>query len=186
MAQKKIACLLGDGFEDSEFQIPYQRFMAAGVEVEVVGPEEGKELTGNRGKITARADRSIDEAEPGDYDALFIPGGESPEHLRIDPRFVGFVEEFDHSGRLIAAVCHGPQLLISAGLVKGRTLTAYATVQEDLRKIGATVKDEPVVVDRNWITSRHPEDLEAFSQAVLAALREPNPAAREPEPAPAA
>jgi protease I len=186
MAKKKIACLLGDGFEDAEFQIPYQRFKAAGVQVDVIGPDKGKELTGYRGKINARADFSIEEAKVGEYDALFIPGGASPDHLRVDPRFVSFVRDFDRTGRPIAAICHGPQLLISAGLVKGRTLTAWATVQEDLRQIGATVKDEPVVIDKNWITSRKPDDLEPFSQAVLRALREPSPTDFEPEPAPAA
>jgi protease I len=101
---------------------------------------------------------------------LVIPGGQSPDHLRADPRFVQFVKRFDATGRPLAAVCHGPQLLITAGLVRGRTLTAWKTIQEDLRQIGATVKDEPVVTDGNWITSRQPSDLEAFSQAILAAL----------------
>ena len=105
-----------------------------------------------------------------EYDALVIPGGQSPDHLRADARFVELVKKFDATGRPLAAVCHGPQLLITARLVKGRTLTAWKTIQEDLRQIGAHVKDEPVVIDRNWITSRQPSDLEAFSQATLEAL----------------
>jgi PfpI family intracellular protease len=168
--EKKVVCLLGQGFEDSEFRVPYDRLRAAGFEVEIVGTKAGEELRGYRGKETARADRAIDEVRPQDYAALFIPGGYSPDHLRADQRFVDFVKGFNGTGRLVAAVCHGPQLLIAARLVKGRTLTAWRTVQEDLRQIGANVVDQPVVVDGNWITSRQPDDLEAFSEAVVRAL----------------
>ncbi|MHB8879220.1 MAG: DJ-1/PfpI family protein, partial [Myxococcaceae bacterium] len=114
--------------------------------------------------------RSIDDARPEDYDALFVPGGYSPDHLRADPRFVKFVQDFDRLGRPMALVCHGPQLLLSAGLVKGRTLTAWPTVQADLKLAGAIVKNEPVVRDRNWITSRMPADLEKFTEAVIKSL----------------
>jgi protease I len=168
--QMKVACLLGDGFEDSEFRVPYDRLTQAGFRVDVIGGKAGEELAGAHGKEQVRVEKSIDEIRPGDYQLLLIPGGYSPDHLRIDPRFVDFVREFDASKRTIAAVCHGPQLLISAGLVKGRTLTAWPTIQEDLRQLGAKVQDEPVVVDRNWITSRKPDDLEAFSKAALEAL----------------
>jgi protease I len=136
-----------------------------------VGPQRGDELKGHRGKETVKADRGIDEVKADEYAALVIPGGHSPDQLRADPRFVGFVRAFDRTGRPLAAVCHGPQLLITADLVRGRTLTAWKTIQDDLRQIGANVKDEPVVRDRNWITSRQPSDLEAFSQAVIEALR---------------
>src|SRR6185295_13221721 len=152
----KVALLLGQGFEDSEFRIPYDRARAAGHQVEIIGAKAGEELTGYKGKEKVRADRAIDEARPDDYDALLIPGGHSPDHLRADPRFVEFVKRFDATKRPVAAVCHGPQLLISAGLVKGRTLTAWKTIQEDLRQIGAHVVDQEVVLDGNWITSRQP------------------------------
>jgi len=168
---KKVAILLGQGFEDSEFKIPHDRLEAEGFEVEIIGREAGEELKGDKGKVTTRATRSIADARPGDYDALVIPGGYSPDKLRADERFVRFVKEFDASRRPLAAVCHGPQLLITAGLVKGRTLTAWTTIQEDLRQIGARVKDEPVVRDGNWITSRKPDDLQQFSDAVVEALR---------------
>lgn len=102
---------------------------------------------------------------------LFIPGGYSPDHLRIDRRFVDFVREFDESRKPIAAVCHGPQLFITAGIVKGRTLTAWPTIQEDLRAAGANVVDRAVVEDRNWITSRKPDDLQQFAQAILKRLQ---------------
>jgi protease I len=110
---------------------------------------------------------------PEDYDALLIPGGYSPDHLRADPRFPAFVKQFNATGQPLAAVCHGPQLLITAGLVRGRTMTAWKTIQEDLRQIGANVVDREVVVDGSWITSRQPSDLEAFSQALLRALEQP-------------
>jgi protease I len=170
MNAAKIALLLGQGFEDSEFRIPYDRLREAGHKVEVIGTKPGEELTGYRGKEKVRADRGIDEVRPEDYDALVLPGGQSPDHLRADDRFVEFVKRFDATGRPLAAVCHGPQLLISAELVKGRTLTAWKTIQGDLRQIGANVVDQPVVIDGNWITSRKPEDLEEFSAAILEAL----------------
>lgn len=114
-----------------------------------------------------RADKGIDEVRVDDYDCLFIPGGYSPDQLRADPRFVAFTRDFVRSGKLVAAVCHGPQLLITADVVRGRTMTAWRTVQVDLRLAGASVRDEPVVIDGNLITSRQPDDLEAFSQAIL-------------------
>jgi protease I len=170
MAKAKVACLLGQGFEDSEFRIPYDRLREADCEVEIIGTRAGEELRGYKGKETVKADRAIDEVRPDAYDALLIPGGMSPDHLRADQRFVDFVKRFDATGRTLAAVCHGPQLLISAGLVRGRNMTAWKTIQEDLRQIGAKVTDRPVVTDRNWITSRQPSDLEEFSGAVLRAL----------------
>ena len=182
MKPGKIALLLGQGFEDSEFRIPYDRLREAGYDVEIIGFTAGEELSGYKKREKVRADRGIDEVRPEDYAALVIPGGLSPDHLRADPRFVGFVKRFDVTGRPLAAVCHGPQLLIAADLVRGRTLTAWKTIQEDLRQIGAKVVDKPVVVDRNWITSRQPDDLEEFSRALLRALGAGQPEARQPPP----
>jgi protease I len=171
MAQGKVACLLGDGFEDSEFRIPYDRVRKEGYQVDIIGPKAGMELKGYRGKEKVKADKGIDAVRPEDYLGLLIPGGYSPDHLRSDPRFVEFVKRFDALKRPLAAVCHGPQLLLSARLVRGRTLTAWSTVQVDLEQAGANVKDEPVVIDQNWITSRKPDDLEQFSEAFVQALR---------------
>ena len=160
----RIACVLGQGFEDSEFRVPYDRLKEEGYQVDVIGVKAGEELKGYKGKEKVNVEKSIDQVKAEDYDALLIPGGQSPDHLRADRRMVEFVKKFDHAGKPIAAVCHGPQLLIAAHLVKGRTLTAWQTIQDDLRQIGATVKDEPVVRDRNWITSRKPDDLQQFSE----------------------
>lgn len=168
---KKVAILLGQGFEDSEFKVPFDRLKTEGFDVDIIGREAGEELKGDKGKVTTKATRSIGDSRPQDYDALVIPGGHSPDKLRADERFVRFVREFDATKKPLAAVCHGPQLLITARLVKDRTLTAWSTIQEDLRQIGARVKDEPVVKDGNWITSRKPEDLESFSDALILALR---------------
>ena len=166
----RIACVLGQGFEDSEFRVPYDRLKEEGYQVDVIGVKAGEELKGYKGKEKVKAEKSIDQVKVEDYDALLIPGGQSPDRLRADKRMVEFVKEFDQAEKPIAAVCHGPQLLIAAHLVKGRTLTAWQTIQDDLRQIGATVKDEPVVRDRNWITSRKPDDLQQFSDAIVEEL----------------
>jgi protease I len=168
----KIACLLASDFEDSELQVPMERLQAAGYEVEIVGSKAGEKLEGKRKKVTVKAHVGIDDAQIPNYEGLLIPGGYSPDHLRADKRFVDFVAAFDVTGRPMAAVCHGPQLLLSAQLVRGRTLTAWPTIQGDLRQAGAEVRDEPVVVDGNWITSRMPADLEAFSAKLLEELAE--------------
>ena len=168
--QARIACVIADDFEDSEFRIPYDRLRSQGYEVELIGVKAGQEVRGKRGKERVTIEKEIGQTRADDYVALFIPGGYSPDHLRIDRRFADFARAFDARQKMIAAICHGPQLLITAGLVKGRTLTAWPTIQDDLRQLGADVKDEPVVVDRNWITSRKPDDLRAFSDAVLERL----------------
>ncbi len=173
MARGRIACLLGQGFEDSEFRKPYDALKKAGWEVDIISMKSGEELKGYKGKESVKSDTAIDEADVEDYEGLLIPGGQSPDHLRVDQRIVDFVKRFDQTGRTVAAVCHGPQLLMAAGLVKGRTLTAWQTIQADLRLIdGVNVKDEAVVVDKNWVTSRKPDDLDAFSAKMLEELDE--------------
>jgi protease I len=178
MAAKKIACLLGKDFEDSEFKAPYDALLEAGFDVDIIGTEAGEQLEGYHGKQTATTDVGIEDVGAEDYDALLIPGGMSPEHLRGDARFVQFVRDFDKTKRPLAAICHGPQLLITAGLVRGRTLTAWTTVQEDLRQIGAHVRDSAVVIDDNWITSRKPDDLPPFIEALLRELQQAEPTER--------
>src|SRR5689334_343681 len=134
-----IACMLADGFEDSEFRIPYDRLTAAGFRVVTVAAEQGQTIVGKKNKERVIADRSIDGAVAGDYAALLIPGGKSPETLRKDKRFLDFAKEFHTRGKLIAAVCHGPQVLISAGLVRGHLMTSWPSVQDELREAGAKV-----------------------------------------------
>jgi protease I len=180
---QRVAFLLANDFEDSEFRIPYERLDAAGFVIDVIGPTEGEMLKGKKGQQRIKANRALDDAHAEDYVALVIPGGKSPEKLRRDPRVLDFVRNFDGTGKPLAAVCHGPQLLISAGLVKGRTLTAWPEVQEELRQAGANVEDREVVKDGNWITSRKPEDLNAFTDAIEQEISDRNDRMRAQQPA---
>lgn len=161
----KIACVLSEGYEDSEFKVPYDRFKAAGHEVVVIGAKKGETLEGKNGKEKIETDASIDDVRPDSFDALFIPGGHSPDQLRANEKFVEFVRAFEQ--KPIFAICHGPQLLITAEMVKGRDMTAWKTVQVDLRNAGAKVSDKEVVVDKNLVTSRKPDDLDAFVRESL-------------------
>ncbi|HZB97770.1 MAG TPA: type 1 glutamine amidotransferase domain-containing protein [Candidatus Sulfotelmatobacter sp.] len=166
----RVACILDSGFEDSEFRVPYDALRAAGHEVTVIGLEPGKLLTGYKGNETVRTETAIEQVSPGDFDALLIPGGYSPDHLRANDRAVEFARAFFTDERPVFAVCHGPQLLLTADVVRGRRMTAWKTVQGDLRKAGANVVDEEVVVDGNLVTSRKPDDLQAFSMAAVTML----------------
>ena len=166
----KIACLLENMFEDSEFQKPYEAFKQAGHQVTIIGLEAGKELKGSKGTATTRTEKSIDQVTPDQFDALFIPGGSSPDKLRINEKVVAFTRAFVDQSKPVFAICHGPQLLITARAVKGRTMTAWQTIQDDLRQVGANVVDRDVVVDGNLVTSRKPEDVPAFIRESLKLL----------------
>jgi deglycase len=166
----KIACVLDSMFEDSEFQKPYDAFREAGHEVTIIGLEAGKELKGSKGNVTAKVDKSIEQVTPGQFEALLIPGGYSPDRLRNNQKFVAFTKAFIDQDKPVFAICHGPQLLITAMAVKGRTMTAWPTIQGDLHQVGANVVDRDVVVDRNLVTSRKPDDLPAFIRESLKLL----------------
>lgn len=168
IANMKIACVLSSGYEDSEFRVPYDRLKAAGHEVTVIGLKKGEELEGKGGKDTITTDVAIDDVRPDSFQALLIPGGHSPDQLRADDRVVAFTKGF--ANKPIFAICHGPQLLITADMVKGRTMTAWKTIQVDLRLAGANVVDKDAVVDRNLVTSRKPDDLDAFVRESLKLL----------------
>ena len=167
---KKIAVLLAGEFEDSEFAKPVGALKEAGHEVAVIGVRAGEKLKGKNGKVTATTDCAIDDCQPDSYDALLIPGGWSPDHLRTEPAMVRFAKAMVEADKPVAAVCHGPQLLIEADVVRGKRMTSFESVRTDLRNAGAEVVDEEVVVDGSLITSRTPDDLDAFSKALLAAL----------------
>ena len=166
----KIACLLGPGFEDSEFQRPYDQFKRAGHEVTVIGLQAGQELPGDKGRVRARVEKSVCDVQPEQFDALFIPGGQSPDKLRADKKMVEFTRHFFNANKPVFAICHGPQLILTADCHKDRTLTAWRTVQGDLKKAGARVIDEAVVVDGNLVTSRQPDDIAAFVEKSLEML----------------
>ena len=166
----KIACVLGPKFEDSEFKDPYEAFRAAGHEVTVVGLEAGAQLEGDKGKVKATIDKSLKDVKPDQFDALFIPGGSSPDKLRAHEDAVAFVKAFMRAGKPVFAICHGPQLLLSADEYKSHRMTAWKTIQGDLKRAGANVVDEEVVVDRNLVTSRQPSDIPAFIRESLKLL----------------
>lgn len=176
----KVAMVLGQDFEDSEAEVPLDRLRAAGHEVTIVGVKAGETLRGKRGDQALTTDVASKDAEAMRFDAMVIPGGFSPDHLRIVPDVVSFVREFARTGRPMAVVCHGPQLLIEADLVAGKRLTSWPSVRKDLENAGATWVDEQVVRDGALITSRNPGDVEAFSKALVDTLarKEEHPSAR--------
>ena len=165
-----IAMLLTQEYEDSEAEVPLEELKKAGYEVEILSPRAGDELTGKQGKTTLRSDVAIQAADPTRYSMLLIPGGHSPENLRLEPGVIDFIRTFAACGKPIAAICHGPQLLISAELVRGKKMTCYESVAVDLRNAGALYEDAPIMVDWPYITSRKPDDLPQFCQAMLQAL----------------
>ncbi|MEJ7596671.1 MAG: type 1 glutamine amidotransferase domain-containing protein [Kofleriaceae bacterium] len=166
----RIAFVLADDFEDSEFRKPYDALKAAGHHIDVIGVKAGAKVKGKKGDEEVTIEKAVVEASAGDYDALVIPGGYSPDHLRTDPPMVAFVQAIARDGKVVAAVCHGPQLLIEADTVKGRVVTSWPSVRRDLENAGATWVDEEVHVDGKLITSRKPADLPAFSKAILEQL----------------
>jgi protease I len=168
-----IAVIVGPEFEDSELDVPCRALRDAGHEVTFVGTEAGKRVEGKRGKSSVEIQLAASDAHPEDFDGLLIPGGHSPDNLRTNPGAVKFVERFINTDKPIAAICHGPQLLIEAKAVKGRTMTSWPSVRADLLNAGAEWIDEEVVVDGRLITSRKPEDLSAFSDALLEQLEAP-------------
>lgn len=167
----KVACVMTSMFEDSEYTSPFKAFTDKGHEVVVIGPEAGKEEEGKNGEAKVKVDVGIKDANPADYDALFIPGGFSPDILRGDDRFVEFSKHYVLNDKPIFAICHGPQLLITADVLKGRKVTGFKSILVDLQHAGANVFDEEVVVCGNLVTSRTPDDLEAFNRESLNQLK---------------
>jgi protease I len=166
----KIAMILGPEFEDSEYRVPHDRLRDAGHEVTILGENDDQVVEGKRHREKVRVHASAADVEPDEFDALVIPGGHAPDNLRTATEIVRFIERFVHTGRPVAAVCHGPQLLIEAGVVRGRTLTSWPSVRTDLVNAGATWVDEAVVRDGSLVTSRKPDDLEMFADAIIEML----------------
>jgi len=166
----RIACVLAAGFEDSEFQEPYEAFLQAGHEVTIVGLKTNDALRGKKDQVTAVTEKSFDDVHPNDFDALFIPGGNSPDKLRAHDEAVVFAKAMMTASKPVLAICHGPQLLLTAEEHKRHRMTAWKTIQGDLKKAGADVVDREVVVDRNLVTSRMPDDIPAFIRESLKVL----------------
>ena len=168
---KKIAVLITDEFEDIEFTSPAQAYQNAGHQVITIEKTAGNTVTGKRGEAKVTIDKAIDDVEVADFDALLLPGGHSPDSLRGDDRFVDFTRAFAASGKPIFAICHGPQLLISADVVRGKKMTAVKPIVADLKNAGADFFDKEVVVDNDsLVTSRTPDDLPAFNRESLRIL----------------
>ena len=165
---KKVAMVLAKNFEDVEAIDPKQALEAAGAEVTVIGIERGP-VEGKKGG-TLEATTTFADVSPDDFDLLVIPGGGAPENLRIHPPAVDFTRRFVESGKPVGSICHGPQLLISAKVLDGRTVTAVNKIADDIINAGAAWVDEPLVVDGNLITSRVPKDLPQFNEALTKAL----------------
>ncbi len=168
---KKIAVLVTDHFEDSEYTEPIQSFKEKGHKVTTIEMEKGKTVVGKQGKSKLIIDESIDDVSPDNFDALFIPGGFSPDILRADERFVRFAKAFMDAKKPVLAICHGPQLLITAGTLQGRDVTGYKSIHVDLKNAGGNLHDKEVVVCQNQlVTSRQPDDIPAFVQECLRIL----------------
>ncbi|HEU5329572.1 MAG: type 1 glutamine amidotransferase domain-containing protein [Thermomicrobiales bacterium] len=165
---KRVAMVIARNFEDSEALDPKRHLESEGAEVVVIGVAR-QEYTGKKGGTLA-AERTFADTNPGEYDALVIPGGGAPEQLRIDDDAVAFTREFVASGKPVAAICHGPQLLISAQVLAGRTLTSVKTIRDDVTNARGNYVDQEVTIDGNLITSRTPADLPAFNRALSEAL----------------
>jgi protease I len=166
----KVAILVANGFEQVEMTEPKNALEKAGAKVEIISPEKEK-VKGWQSKDWGdefKIDRALDEANPDDYDALILPGGVmNPDKLRENNVAVSFVKKIYHANKPIAAICHGPWTLINADIIKGHTVTSYASIKLDLKNAGATWVDKSVVIDGKLITSRKPDDIPDFNEAIL-------------------
>jgi protease I len=166
---KRIAILVESIYEDPELWYPYYRMQEAGAEVVLVGPEAGVVYESKHG-YPAKSDVAAADVKGQDFDAVIVPGGFSPDRMRRSPDMVRFLREANEAGKIVASICHGPWMLISAGATRGRRVTSVANIKDDLVNSGATWVDEEVVQDGNMITSRTPVDLPVFCRTILAAL----------------
>lgn len=172
---RRVLILATDGFEQSELTGPRDRLQDAGYEVIVASPKSGSirgwDKTDWGDKVDV--DLTLDEVSAHDYGAIVLPGGQmNPDSLRLEDKAIDLIRQFANAGKPVAAICHAPWLLIEAGLVSGKTVTSWPSVRGDLANAGGKVVDKEVAVDGNIITSRKPDDIPAFSQAVIKALQE--------------
>ena len=165
---KRIALFVEDMFNDREFWYPYYRMKEEGAEVRIIGPRRAT-FTAKEG-ITADADLAIGDVKPEDFDAVIIPGGFAPDLMRRTRAMIDFVAEMHRKGKIVAAICHAGWILASAGIARGKTVTSFFAIKDDLVNAGADWVDREVVRDGNIITSRKPDDLPAFSRAIIDAL----------------
>ena len=167
---KRIAILAEQDFEDSELTEPLKAMKEVGAQVFVVGSGSQASYKGKRGKATIKVDIDADKVRAEDFDAIIIPGGYAPDKMRLHQSMIDLVRKAHDLGKVVAAICHGPQLLISADIVRGRRVTSWPSVAVDLKNAGADWTDEPLVQDGNLITSRKPADLPRFNKAIIKAM----------------
>ena len=168
----KIAFIMDEMFEDSEFRVPYDRAREAGHEPVIVGLEAGKEIAGKKGTETVRTDVAVADVSAEEFEGLVIPGGYSPDKIRTNQDMVELTREIYNSGKPVAAICHAGWMLAEARIVADRKVTSWPSIKTDLINAGANWVDQEVVEDGNLITSRKPDDLEAFSKTLLAQLEQ--------------
>ena len=185
---KKVAILTESGFEEVELTSPKKALEDAGARVEIVSPqkEKVKAWAHDHWSIELPVDVNVEEADPNDYDALMIPGGVlNPDKMRMNDKCVEFAQHFLQKGKPVAAICHGPQLLIETGMLEGRNMTSYPSVKTDMINAGAIWADREVIVDNGLVTSRSPKDLEAFNKKMIEEIKEGqhSPVTRTPSPA---
>lgn len=177
LSSRRILIMAADGFEQSELEVPLERLQDAGADIDIASIEMG-DITGwdeDDWGDEIEVDLKISDVKIDDYDALVLPGGQiNPDLLRVQADAIALIRDFADAGKPVAAICHAPWLLIEAGIAKGRRLTSYKSIRTDVANAGADVVDEAVVVDGNIITSRCPDDLEAFCDAIVAMLAEPD------------
>ena len=172
---KKVAILAMDGFEESELLETKRMLEEEGIETKIVSPKAGeiKGWKGGNWARTVRVDCTLEQCNPNDFDALLIPGGTmSPDKLRLEPLAVEFVRNMNEAGKPIAAICHGPWMLVEADVVRGRQMTSYPSIQTDLKNAGANWVDQEVVTDQGIVTSRKPDDIPAFGQKLIEEIGE--------------
>ena len=165
----KIAVIITDMFQDVEYQKPAEAFRKAGHDLVNVGLKAGSQVRGEHGAVVT-IDKAVRGISADDFDALFIPGGYSPDKLRIDPDAVRFAKEFFTKNKPVFAICHAAQLLITAQVLKGRRVTGWMSIVQDIKNAGAEYVDAEVVVDKNLVSSRKPDDIPAFVREALAKL----------------
>ena len=170
LAGKRVAMLVEDEFEDRELTGPVEALRAAGATVLLVGPVAGAEYKGKRGMAVVKSDIAAGAAKLNDFDAVVIPGGHAPDKMRMRHAMVDLARDAMEAGKPVAAICHGPQVLISANTLRGRTLTCWPSIAVDVKNAGGLYVDKPVVEDGNLITSRKPDDVPMFSDAIIKAL----------------
>jgi protease I len=166
-----VAVIIADMFEDSEYIEPAEAFRKAGHVLVHLGLEKGKTVTGKKEGTQVTVDQAVQDVSVDDFDALLIPGGYSPDKLRADEDAVRFVKEFVDNGKPVFAICHAPQLLITAQVLKGRRITGWKSIIQDIKNAGARFVDQEVVEDGNLISSRSPHDLPAFIKVSLNMLK---------------